>query len=129
MKINKFFRYPYRFDYFYVLFLIIISLTSIFIKINSLRNLKKRTVIIESSLNEKIILNIDSDTIINIEGVLGISQIEISEGNVRFLSSPCKNKLCVKRGFLSNSGDNFACVPNRISIKISSDEGIDAISR
>ncbi len=73
---------------------------------------------------------IDDDILINIDGPEGISRVEIVDGKVSFLSSPCRDKLCIISGVLSKSGQWTACLPNRIIIRIkgADDEEIDALS-
>ena len=51
-------------------------------------------------------------------GELGDSEIVIADGNVFFLKSPCRNKLCVLAGHKHKIGDMIACVPNRILVAI-----------
>jgi len=55
---------------------------------------------------------------VTIEGQLGNSRLQIEGGRVRFLDSPCANKLCVHQGWASLSGELIACLPNRISVSI-----------
>lgn len=49
--------------------------------------------------------------------------IEIAGGKIRFLSSDCPDRLCVKSGWLDRSGDIAACVPNRVVIRLAGDSG------
>lgn len=53
---------------------------------------------------------------LHVEGPLGVSTIEIRDGKVRFVDSPCENKQCVHAGWLEKTGDFAACIPNRISL-------------
>ena len=67
----------------------------------------------------------------DIQGVLGISRIEVSHGKIRFASSPCSNKLCIQHGWQQYHGNLTACLPNRISIQLVSlgkSTGYDAIN-
>jgi len=59
-----------------------------------------------------------TDRIINIDGSLGSSIIEIKQGKARFIHSSCRNQFCVSHGWLSIVGDSAACLPNRISIHL-----------
>jgi len=54
-----------------------------------------------------------------IKGPLGASIIEVDEGRIRFVSSPCRNKLCIHSGWLQHDADFAACLPNLISITVS----------
>lgn len=55
---------------------------------------------------------------VTIEGQLGNSQLQIEGGKVRFLNSPCANKLCIHQGWASLSGELIACLPNRVSVSV-----------
>lgn len=55
--------------------------------------------------------------------------ISFSKDGVSFVSSTCRDKLCVKNGILSKNGDTMACVPNKVvvSVKNAKDE-VDAVA-
>lgn len=55
---------------------------------------------------------------LEVEGRLGTSVIEILDGAVRFVSSPCSAQLCVLSGWHVHSGDGMACLPNRVAITL-----------
>lgn len=67
---------------------------------------------------------------LEIEGPQGITVIEIAEKQVRVISSPCRDKLCITKGVLKNNGDWTACMPNRIYVGIEGgkEEELDEIS-
>ena len=69
---------------------------------------------IQTASKAPITEKLSPDRIIHIEGPLGHSVIEINNGRTRFISSPCRNKVCVHTGWLETSGDLAACLPNRI---------------
>ncbi|HEY1076651.1 MAG TPA: NusG domain II-containing protein [Fontimonas sp.] len=73
---------------------------------------------------------LDVDREIRVDGRAGVSVLKVENGRVRFVSSPCRNKVCVHGGWLSHSGDAAACLPNRVSIALSGTggDGLDAIS-
>ena len=70
-------------------------------------------------------LNQNRELIVN--GKIGTAKVEIGDGRVRILNSPCPLKICEKKGWISNKGDFIICVPNRIVIKITG-EKYDAIT-
>jgi len=74
---------------------------------------------------------LDEDRLIPVEGKLGTTRVEISEKGVRVLDSPCPYKLCIKSGSIRRSGETLVCLPNRVVVRITGDEGeeIDAVSR
>ena len=55
---------------------------------------------------------------IEVPGALGSSEIRIGDGAARFARSPCRNQVCVHRGWLRHGGDAAACVPNRVSFSL-----------
>ncbi|MFP5506011.1 MAG: NusG domain II-containing protein [Gammaproteobacteria bacterium] len=62
-------------------------------------------------------------------GPLGISRIEIRDAQVRFMDSPCSNKVCIHSGWHRHAGETAACLPNRISVRIlGRDQRYDAIN-
>lgn len=66
---------------------------------------------------------------IEVAGALGISLIEIKDAQVRFVDSPCNNKLCVRSGWHQHAGETTACLPNQVSVRIlGRDQRYDAIN-
>ena len=64
-----------------------------------------------------------------INGALGPSRIEIKNGRVHFVHSPCQNKQCISHGWISKAGETVACLPNRISVSLSGRESrFDALN-
>ncbi len=59
---------------------------------------------------------------IPVAGPLGDTLIEIADGRVRVVASPCTQKLCVRAGWLDASGEATACVPNRVSVALLGDD-------
>ena len=63
-------------------------------------------------------LSLNQDRLIDLAGPLGVSKIEIKQGKVRFLSSPCTNQYCVHQGWLYHAGQAAICLPNRVSLEL-----------
>lgn len=86
---------------------------------------------VEGNLYSLIELNqLEPYQLVELVGPLGISTVEIKEGKVRMLSSPCPDHICMGMGWMGNHGQTIACVPNRIIIKvISAKQSLDAIVR
>lgn len=54
-----------------------------------------------------------------LEGRIGISILEYDEDKgVRFISSPCPDKLCVKHGWVNDEMDLAACLPNGLVVTV-----------
>ncbi|MGE5613710.1 MAG: NusG domain II-containing protein [Bacillota bacterium] len=45
-----------------------------------------------------------------------------SDRSIAFIKSDCPNKLCIRSGRLKDAGQFAACLPNKIMLKIVSDE-------
>lgn len=59
---------------------------------------------------------------LHVHGHLGDSVLEIDNGRIRFLNSPCQNKLCIHSGWLQQAGDFSVCLPNQVSIQLQGTE-------
>ncbi|MBP3709261.1 MAG: NusG domain II-containing protein [Treponema sp.] len=70
------------------------------------------------------------DRTIQVHGRLGVSTIEIANGAVHFVDSPCPNKTCVYAHPISEAGEWAACLPNQVFIRIEStaSKSVDAIA-
>lgn len=56
--------------------------------------------------------------ILQISGQKGKAKIEIADGKVRFLQSPCSNQYCVHQGWLKRAGQTVICLPNQLSLEL-----------
>ena len=61
---------------------------------------------------------LSKDSTLAVVGTLGVMEIEIHDGKVRVVFSPCKEKICIQTGAISKTGTWIACVPNRVFLKI-----------
>ena len=87
------------------------------------------TVRISASGQRDISLPLSGNRRLSVHGPLGDSVIEIHDGRVRFVSSPCRGKQCVHSGWLSHSGELAACLPNGIMVSvIGRDRQFDSIN-
>lgn len=67
---------------------------------------------------EQRLVNLKEDGIVEMEGQLGISKLEIADGRIRFLESPCPNKICIHAGWLEEGSKIATCLPNRIAVEV-----------
>jgi len=88
------------------------------------------TVVIELDNKPVYLLPLDKDRIVSVEGPLGKTTIEIKNNKVRFLDSPCHNKLCVHQGWTERGA--IVCLPNKVIVTIDrgkeKKEAIDAVT-
>jgi len=55
--------------------------------------------------------------------------IEIADGRARVMSSPCRDKLCVRAGWLSRPGDVAICLPRRVIVEMRGGKsGVDGVA-
>jgi hypothetical protein len=67
--------------------------------------------------------------VIEVQGLIGTSRLVIEDGRVRFVDSPCHGRYCVHAGWLSQSGQVAACLPNGVVIEVEGGErAYDAIN-
>lgn len=65
----------------------------------------------------------------SVNGPLGETVLEIRDGAIRFVSSPCRHKICVRSGWHRRAGGVAACVPNRLSVVLDGgDDELDAMN-
>jgi hypothetical protein len=74
---------------------------------------------------------LDGEATLRVPGPLGETVVEIKDGAVQVISSPCPEKICVKTGRISKPGQWIACLPNRVFISIRGrrSEQPDAVSQ
>ncbi len=63
------------------------------------------------------------DRTARLQGPLGETVLQIHQGRVCILDSPCRRKVCLAMGEVSGSGEVLACVPNELLVRI---EGVSA---
>jgi hypothetical protein len=92
----------------------------------------KRAIIIRSDgeIVQQIPLNETTEIITTIKSKEGAVTVQIKNGKVHIIESTCHDKLCVKQGWISRTGESIVCLPNRISISIVGEEKneIDSIT-
>ena len=77
---------------------------------------EKALVYVGDKLVKKI--NLRKNQQVSIDGVLGKSTLQIENGKVRFIDSPCTSKVCIQKGWHNHGGDFNACLPNKVSFEI-----------
>lgn len=68
--------------------------------------------------HEHRLVSLADDQILKMKGKVGISELEIHKGKIRFTHSPCANQICVHTGWLEKGGDFAACLPNRVAVEV-----------
>ena len=75
-------------------------------------------------------INLDADSIFQVNGNIGSLLVEIRERKAAILQSPCSGQQCVRTGWLENPGDMSICMPSGVFLSIESRNGntSDAVS-
>lgn len=68
------------------------------------------------------------DRVFEIKGPLGHTEVEIKDGKIRIKKAPCRDKICMKQSWISNSGESLICLPNKVMVYITGEARYDAIS-
>jgi hypothetical protein len=63
-------------------------------------------------------VSLREDRLVRVNGRLGESLLQVAEGKIRFIASPCQGKQCIHAGWLHEGGDFAACLPNHVSIEL-----------
>jgi hypothetical protein len=70
------------------------------------------------------------DARFTVAGRLGNSELEVRDGRIRFVTSPCRRKVCLRSGWMHAAHDATACLPNRITLSLDSPQRqFDGISQ
>ena len=86
-------------------------------------------VVVTVNQKETIRLPLDQDQKTHVKGPIGLTEIEVKNGRARIIRSPCKNKVCIKSGYIRYADRLAACIPNRVVIRIvgKNHRGVDAV--
>jgi hypothetical protein len=95
-------------------------------------NTKSKTLIVRSDgkIVKTIPLSTNLSKKITVKSKEGFLTIEIDKGRVKVIQSTCRDKLCIKQGWIEKIGESIVCLPNRISISIigKGENGINSIT-
>jgi len=64
-----------------------------------------------------------------VSGPLGTAWLVVQKGRAHLENAPCPLKICEAMGSIDRSGQVIVCLPNRIVVKVSGLEEVDAVSR
>lgn len=63
-------------------------------------------------------VSLSSPQTLQVDGPLGTSTIQVRDGRVRVVDSPGRQKLCVRAGWMSRSGESVICLPNQVVVRV-----------
>lgn len=65
-----------------------------------------------------------------IQGTIGTVYIEVTSKGIHVVDAPCKDKICVHRGYILKSQESVVCLPSKVSIELTGDNSeIDATTQ
>tara|TARA_B110000495_G_C22816572_1_gene476687 strand:- start:111 stop:500 length:390 start_codon:yes stop_codon:yes gene_type:complete len=86
-------------------------------------------VVIEVDQKRVARYSLSKDQITDVEGPLGITEVEIRDGKARILRSPCKLKVCIKSGYIQYADRISVCLSSRMVVRVegNAERGLDAV--
>lgn len=97
-------------------------------------NVSKNPEVHITSSDKEWVYDLSVNTLVNFQGPIGKTIVEISDKRVHIHSSDCKNQICVSSSWIDKPGQWISCLPNDIFVLIkgnqesSQEEETDAIS-
>ncbi len=76
----------------------------------------------DSVLVYRIKLSTAKEGSFSIPGVPKVVFHQYADGSIAFIKSDCPDKICIRSGRLKNAGQFAACLPNKVMLKIVSEE-------
>ncbi|HDJ1464554.1 TPA: NusG domain II-containing protein [Clostridioides difficile] len=70
-------------------------------------------------------VSIDAKEEFKIENRGGYNIVKIHDKGVEIVDASCPDKVCVHTGFINKPSQSIVCIPNRVSIKINTNEKND----
>lgn len=105
-----------------IVILIIISTAGVFIYKSQMKSSSKIALIKQDG---KLIKTINLETVKSHEEFTikyknnDFNKIIVEKGKIRIIDANCPDKICVKKGWISQPGENIICLPHRLIISIS----------
>lgn len=93
-------------------------------KLTAVSTNKVAYVYYENEIVKTIDLNEEKEY--DVKGYNGIVKIKAGNGKIKVVEETSKNHLCSKQGYISESYETIVCLPNKIVIKIASNDDLDA---
>ncbi len=53
-----------------------------------------------------------------VKGLIGDSILQVQDGRIRFIDSPCPGRYCIHMGWIDRTGEVAACLPNGVVVEI-----------
>ena len=107
--------------------LIIVILFLLGFKLSSKDENMKALVYYEDEVVLTIDLEKELNKIYEVDGYNGKVTIVVKDGKIKVDEENSPLHLCSKQGYISSSYETIVCLPNKITIKIESDDSLDTV--
>lgn len=109
-----------KWDCFIIIILVIISLMPVgfIIPSNNEGELRKVIISVDGTEYKTFELRAETNEKIRIEENGGINEIYVKGENVYMHDTNCTDRICVRQGKISKTGESIVCLPNRVFIEI-----------
>jgi hypothetical protein len=113
-------------DWVLIVGLVLISFVSIFIISKFVSRGATAVVEVDGVAVGRVDLSIDAQR--SASGPLGVTIVQVRDGRVRVVESPCPHGICVRTGWVARAGEMIVCVPNRVVVRVEGegDNDVDA---
>jgi hypothetical protein len=81
-----------------------------------------------SAAGDTLVCGLSETRTIRLSGLHGETLVQVEGGCIRFVSSPCPHKVCIRRGAISRCGEWIACVPNGVVAVVRGERDYDGIT-
>lgn len=103
----------------------VLLITLLILKVTAVKTNKVANVYYENEIVLKIDLSKEEQEYV-VKGYNGDVKISAGNGKIKVLSETSDKHLCSKQGYIKESYETIVCLPNKIVIKITSDDELDA---
>lgn len=111
-------------DYILIVILVTILLTSIIVTNKQSKQSNEAIVYYDNEIALRIDLNTKLKDYI-VKGYNGDVKIKAGEGKIKVVQENSPLHLCSKQGYISKSHETIVCLPNKIVIKLESNDNLD----
>lgn len=107
-------------DFIIIILILLLAFTVYFI---ANKFIYKTSATAEIIYDGKVIQTVDlnKDCVFSPQGFQNI-KFQIKNGSIAFIESDCPDKICVNTGFINSTGQNAVCLPNKMVLRLISDE-------
>lgn len=113
-----------RYDLILIISLLVLSLVAVGVLFAMRKTGEYAVVEIDGEEVARYPLNIDGEYTLN----GGTNLLVIEDGRAYMSYADCPDHTCVKTGKIRYSGESITCLPNRVNIYITGEDGLDLVS-